>query len=93
MGVLNGEINYLQIDFIMALEDGTQAQVYSVDNMGNVVIVQSSPNSSSSTTTSLAEEAGSISGEESSRNLSLSPDNNYSLSIFGYVDVLMGDRL
>ncbi len=84
MGVENGEITYFQVDFLMGLQNGTQMQVYSVDNLSNVVIVPSSPNSFPSTSSSL---------EESSSTLWLSSDNNYSLSIFGYVDVLMGDRL
>jgi hypothetical protein len=28
MDVVNGEVNYLQVDFIMGLQDGTQMQVY-----------------------------------------------------------------
>jgi hypothetical protein len=38
MGVVNGEVNYLQVDFIMALENGMQVQVYSIENLENIVI-------------------------------------------------------
>jgi hypothetical protein len=37
MGVVNGEVNYLQVDFIMTLENGTQTQVYSIENLENIV--------------------------------------------------------
>jgi hypothetical protein len=30
MGVVNGEVNYLQVDFIMGLQNGTQMQVYAI---------------------------------------------------------------
>ena len=83
MDVVNGEVNYFQVDFIMGLQDGTQMQIYSVENLENIVI---SPPSSSST----AEEFGSTSDQELSNNndnLVLSSTNNYSLSLFGYVDV------
>src|SRR5918996_1787254 len=90
MGVVNGEVNYFQVDFIMGLENGTQMQVYSVENLQNIVI--SPPSSSSS---SLSEEAGSIPSQElsSNNNLVLSSINNYSLSLFGYVDVSTGDTV
>jgi hypothetical protein len=89
MGVVNGEVNYFQVDFIMGLENGTQMQVYSVENLENIVI--SPPPSSSSP----AEEAGSASDQElsSNNNLVLSSINNYSLSLFGYVDVSTGDTV
>ena len=89
MGVVNGEVNYFQVDFIMGLENGTQMQVYSVENLENIVI--SPPPSSSSP----AEEAGSASDQElsSNNNLVLSSINNYSLSLFGYVDVSSGDTV
>ena len=89
MGVVNGEVNYFQVDFIMGLENGTQMQVYSVENLENIVI--SPPSSSSST----AEEAGSTPSQElsSNNNLVLSSTNNYSLSLFGYVDVSSGDTV
>ena len=38
MGVMNGEVNYLQVDFVMALENGMQMQVYSIENLENIVI-------------------------------------------------------
>src|SRR5215216_608013 len=46
MGVVNGEVNYLQVDFIMGLQDGTQMQLYSIENLENIVIPP--PSSSSS---------------------------------------------
>jgi hypothetical protein len=81
MGVVNGEVNYFQVDFIMGLQNGTQMQIYSVENLENIV---TAPPSSSP-----AEEAGSTPDQElsSNNNLVLSPINNYSLSLFGYVDV------
>jgi hypothetical protein len=81
MGVVNGEVNYFQVDFIMGLENGTQMQLYSVENLENIVI--SPPSSLQS------EEAGSTPSQElsSNNNLVLSSTNNYSLSLFGYVDV------
>ena len=32
MDVINGEVNYFQVDFVMSLQDGTQMHVYSVNN-------------------------------------------------------------
>jgi hypothetical protein len=86
MGVVNGEVNYFQVDFIMGLQNGTQMQVYSVENLENIVVVPSfSP---------AEEEAGSTPDQElSSSNLLLSSTNNYSLSLFGYVDVLTDDTV
>jgi hypothetical protein len=75
MGVVNGEVNYLQVDFIMALENGTQMEVYSIENLENIVIPSPAQNS------------GLTSDQEISSNLVLSSTNNYSLSLFGYVDV------
>ena len=82
MGVVNGQVNYLQVDFVMALEDGSQMQVYSIENLENIVIPPSPT----------AQNAGSTPDQEisssSNDNLVLSSANNYSLSLFGYVDVL-----
>ncbi len=88
MGVVNGEVNYFQADFIMGLENGTQMQVYSVENLENIVISPPPPSSPS-------EEAGSTPSQElsSNNNLVLSSTSNYSLSIFGYVDVSSGDTV
>ena len=47
MNVVNGEVNYFQVDFIMGLQDGTQMQVYSIENLENIVISPSSSSSSS----------------------------------------------
>ena len=82
MGVVNGEVNYLQIDFIMALENGTQMQVYSIENLENIVIPSSEENTGSTPDQEL-----------SGNNLVLSSTNNYSLSLFGYVDVLTDDTI
>ena len=38
MDVVNGNVNYLQVDFIMGLDNGTQMQVYSIENLRNIVI-------------------------------------------------------
>jgi hypothetical protein len=88
MGVVNGEVNYFQVDFIMGLEDGTQMEVYSVENLENIVIAPP-------LTSSPSEEAGSTQDQELSsndnNNLVLSSTNNYSLSLFGYVDVSTTD--
>src|SRR5215211_7553181 len=81
MDVVNGESNYFQVDFIMGLQDGTQIQVYSIENLENIVI----PSSSSSSSPAL--EPISSSGQEFSSSLVLSSTNNYSLSLFGYVNV------
>lgn len=81
MGVVNGEVNYLQVDFVMALENGTQMQVYSIENLENIVIP------------SAAQSAGLTPDQEISSNLVLSSTNNYSLSLFGYVDVLTDDTV
>ena len=87
MGVVNGEVNYFQVDFVMGLQNGTQMQLYSVENLENIVI--SPPSSLPS------EEAESTPGQELSNNnnLVLSSTNNYSLSLFGYVDVSTDDRV
>jgi hypothetical protein len=82
MGVVNGEVSYLQVDFIMTLENGTQTQVYSIENLENIVIPSSAQN------TGLTPDQ-----ELSSNDLVLSSTNNYSLSLFGYVDVLTHDTL
>jgi hypothetical protein len=87
MNVVNGEVNYLQVDFIMGLQDGTQMQVYSIENLENIVIPP--PSSSSSP----AEEGVSSPGQQFSSSLLLTPANNYSLSLFGYVDVLTNDTI
>jgi hypothetical protein len=81
MGVVNGEVNYLQVDFIMGLQNGTQMQVYSIENLENIVIPSSAQN------TGLTPDQE-LSGNNN--NLVLSSINNYSLSLFGYVDVLTG---
>jgi hypothetical protein len=86
MGVVNGEINYLQVDFVMALENGTQMQVYSIENLENIVI----------TPPTSAQKTGSLTPNQelsSNNNLVLSSTNNYSLSLFGYVDVSTGDTV
>src|ERR687892_2399800 len=92
MGVVNGEVNYFQVDFIMGLQDGTQMQIYSVENLENIVI---SPPPPTTTSSSPSEEAGSTPSQELSsiNNLVLSSTSNYSLSIFGYVDVSSGDTV
>jgi hypothetical protein len=86
MGVVNGEVNYLQVDFIVALEDGSQMQVYSIENLENIVISPAS-----------AQSAGSTPDQEITSddddNLVLNSANNYSLSLFGYVDVLSDDTV
>jgi hypothetical protein len=88
MGVVNGVVNYFQVDFIMGLQNGTQMRIYSVENLENIVIAP--PSSSSS-----PEETGSTldQGLSSNDNLVLSSTNNYSLSLFGYVDVSTGDTI
>ena len=87
MGVVNGEVNYLQVDFVMALEDGSQIQVYSIENLENIVI----PPSPTVQNTGSTPQDQEISG--SNDNLVLSSANNYSLSLFGYVDVLTNDTV
>jgi hypothetical protein len=87
MNVVNGDVNYFQVDFIMGLQDGTQMQVYSLENLENIVIP---PRSSSS---SPAVEPVPSPGQEFSGSLFLTPANNYSLSLFGYVDVLTNDTI
>jgi hypothetical protein len=87
MNVVNGEVNYFQVDFIMGLQDGTQMQVYSIENLENIVIPP--PSSSSSP----AEEGAPSPGQQFSNSLLLTPANNYSLSLFGYVDVLTNDTI
>jgi hypothetical protein len=89
MGVVNGVVNYFQVDFIMGLQNGTQMRIYSVENLENIVIAP--PSSSSSP----PEETGSTldQGLSSNDNLVLSSTNNYSLSLFGYVDVSTGDTI
>ncbi|HJU95542.1 MAG TPA: hypothetical protein VJ643_05870 [Nitrososphaera sp.] len=83
MGVVNGEVNYLEVDFIMALENGTQMQVYSIENLENIVIPSTEQNTGLTSDQELS----------NNNNLVLSSTNNYSLSLFGYVDVLTDDRL
>ncbi len=77
MGVVNGEVNYLEVDFIMALENGTQMQVYSIENLENIVIPSTEQNTGLTPDQELS----------NNNNLVLSSTNNYSLSLFGYVDV------
>jgi hypothetical protein len=66
----------------MTLENGTQTQVYSIENLENIVIASPAQN------TGLTQDQ-----ELSSNNLVLSSTNNYSLSLFGYVDVLTDDTV
>jgi hypothetical protein len=87
MNVVNGDVNYFQVDFIMGLQDGTQMQVYSIENLENIVIPP--PSSSSSP----AAEPVPSPGQEFASSLFLTPANNYSLSLFGYVDVLTNDTI
>jgi hypothetical protein len=87
MGVVNAQINYLQVDFVMALENGTQMQVYSIENLENIVIT---PPTSAQNTGSLTPDQELSSNND---NLVLSSTNNYSLSLFGYVDVLTGGTI
>jgi hypothetical protein len=87
MGVVNAQINYLQVDFVMALENGAQMQVYSIENLENIVIT---PPTSAQNTGSLTPDQELSSNND---NLVLSSTNNYSLSLFGYVDVLTGGTI
>jgi hypothetical protein len=66
----------------MGLQNGTQMQVYSIENLENMVIPPLP-----------SQNDGSTPDEEPSSNLLLSSTNNYSLSLFGYVDVLAGDTI
>ena len=75
--VVNGEVNYLEVDTIMALENGTQMQVYSIENLENIVISSTEQNTGLTPDQELS----------NNNNLVLSSTNNYSLSLFGYVDV------
>jgi hypothetical protein len=92
MDVVNGEVNYFQVDFIMGLQDGTQMQIYSIENLENIVIPSSSSSSSSSSPPPAAEPLSSP-GQGFSSSLLLNPTNNYSLSLFGYADVLTNDTV
>jgi hypothetical protein len=85
MGVVNGQVNYFQVDFIIGLENGTQMQVYSVENLENIVIASSAQNTGLTPDQQLS--------SNNDNNLVLSSINNYSLSLFGYVDVLTGDTV
>ena len=91
MSVMNGNPNYLQVDFIMALQDGTQVQVYSVENLRNIVPVTSASPGQDGGPPSTA--VGDQQQQLSNNNLVLSSANNYSLSLFGYVDVLTNDTI
>ncbi len=84
IGVVNREVSYLQVDFIMALEDGTQMQVYSIESLENIVIPSSAQNTGLTPDQELS---------SNNNNLVLSSINNYSLSLFGYVDVSTGDTV
>jgi hypothetical protein len=64
MDVVNGNVNYLQVDFIMGLDNGTQMQVYSIENLRNIVIP------------SPTQDAGLNSNQELSSGLVLSVTNN-----------------
>ncbi len=81
MGVVNGQVNYLQVDFIVGLENGTQMHLYSIENLRNIVIPSS------------GQGAGIGSDQEFPSSLVLSSTNNYSLSLFGYVDILTADTI
>src|SRR5215212_8025100 len=71
MGVVNGEVNYLQVDFVMALENGMQMQVYSIENLENIVMP------------SAAQSAGLTPDQEISSNLVLSATNNITFRYLG----------
>jgi len=82
MDVANGQANSFQIDLIMALRNGKQIHVYSVGNLRNVVIAPTSRAAERQ-----AESIPPSPEAPSTNNLILSPANNYSLSLFGSVDV------
>jgi len=81
MGVVNQQANYLQVDFVMGFGNGTDMHEYSIENLRNIVVPSPQQN------------PGAIPEEGGSTGLVLSPTNNYSLSIFGYVDVARDDTL
>jgi hypothetical protein len=65
-------------------------QVFSIENLENIVI----PSSSSSSSPAAEGANGSTTAQEvSSNNLLLRSTNNYSLSLFGYVDVMTDDAI
>jgi hypothetical protein len=81
MDVVNQEVNYLEVDFIMGFGNGTEMHAYSIENLTNIVVPSPQQN------------PGSTSADQLSSDLILSPTNNYSLSIFGYVDIVRDDML
>jgi hypothetical protein len=92
MYVANGNVNYFQVDFIIGLQDGTQMQVYSVDNLRNIVPVPLNAQDGGISTSS-ADTPAAAGQALSSNNLVLSTTNNYSLFLFEYVNVLANDTI
>lgn len=88
LDVVNGQPNYLQIDFIMGLQNGTQMHVNSIEDLGNMIVPPPLP-----PTTTASENSSLTPGQDLSGDLFLTPANNYSLSLFGYVDVLIDDTV
>ncbi|MFL6320471.1 MAG: hypothetical protein ACJ72Q_08360 [Nitrososphaeraceae archaeon] len=81
MDVVNQEVNYLEVDFLMGFGNGTEMHAYTIENLRNIVVP------------SPQQDPGFNTANQLSSDLILSPSNNYSLSIFGYVDVVRDDMI
>jgi hypothetical protein len=81
MDVVNQEVSYLEVDFIMGFGNGTEMHAYSIENLRNIVVPSPQQN------------PGFTADDQLSSDLLLTPTNNYSLSIFGYVDIVREDMI
>ena len=81
MDVVNQEVNYLEVDFLMRFGNGTEIHAYTIENLRNIVVPLPQ------------QDPGFNTANQLSSDLILSPSNNYSLSIFGYVDMVRDDMI
>ncbi len=87
MDVKDGIMEYFRVDFVMALNNGTQMHVHEIGNFRNVVIIPPSPNVN----------GGVVSNQTTKTiiptKITLSQTDNYSLSLYGSVDVITNGKL
>ena len=82
MDVRDGAMEYFRAVFIMGLINGTQMHVYDIGNLRNVVIVPPTPGITEG-----------VPNQKIPTEITISQADNYSLSLFGYVDVLENDKV
>lgn len=82
MDVKDGAMEYFQADFVMTLKNGTQMHVHNIGNFRNVVIIPPTPNITEGAPT-----------QTIPTKITLRQADNYSLSLFGSVDIFTNGKL